>query len=44
MDLIMSLVRAVLTFGVLALILIGIAVFFTVVFMLATSLDKRVNQ
>lgn len=44
MDLIMSLVRAGLTLGALALILIGIAVFFTVIFMLATSMDKRVSQ
>jgi hypothetical protein len=44
MDLVMSLIRAGLTLGVLALILIGIAVFFTVVFMLATSMDKRVSQ
>ena len=44
MDLVMSLLRAGLTFGALALILIAIAVFFTVIFMLATSLDKRVGQ
>ncbi|HWV24897.1 MAG TPA: hypothetical protein VNZ58_11970 [Thermomicrobiales bacterium] len=40
----MSLVRAVLTFGVIAAIIVLIAVFFIVVFMLGTSLDKRLNQ
>jgi len=44
MDLVMSLVRAVLTFGVIAAIIVLIAVFFIVVFMLGTSLDKRLNQ
>lgn len=44
MDLVMSLVRAVLTFGVIAAIIILIAVFFIVVFMLGTGLDKRLNQ
>jgi hypothetical protein len=44
MDLVMSLIRAGLTLGALALILIGIAVFFTVIFMLAASLDKKVSQ
>lgn len=44
MDLVMSLIRTALTFGVLALILIAIAVFFTVIFMLGTSMDKRIGQ
>jgi len=44
MDLVMSLVRAVLTLGAVAAIIILIAVFFIVVFMVGTGLDKRLNQ
>lgn len=44
MDLIMSLIRVGLTLGAIALILMGIAVFFTVIFTLGSSIDKRVNQ
>jgi len=44
MDLVMSFVRAGLTLGAMAAIIIAIAVLFTVVFTLATGMDKRVNQ
>lgn len=44
MDLILGFLRAGLTLGAMAIIIIAIAVLFTVVFTLATGLDKRVNQ
>lgn len=44
MDLVMSLVQAILTFGAIAAIIILVAVLFIVVFMLGTGLDKRLNQ
>lgn len=44
MDLVMNLVRAVLTLGVVAAVILLIAVFFIVVFTLGASLDKRIHQ
>lgn len=44
MDVVMSLVRAALTLGVIAAVIILIAVFFIVVFTLGTGIDKHLNQ
>lgn len=44
MELVWSLVRAALTLGAVAAIILLIAALFIVVFMLGTNLDKRVNQ
>jgi hypothetical protein len=43
-DLLIGLLQALLTLGVVALVIGVIAVMFIVIFMLANTLDKNVNQ
>lgn len=44
LDVLSALVRTVLTFGVIALVIGGIAVMFIVVFTLANGFDRRIGQ
>lgn len=44
MDMVEALIKAALTAGAVAIIILSIAALFMVVFSLATSFDRRVNQ
>lgn len=44
LDVLSALIRAILTFGVVALVIGGIAVMFIVVFTLANGLDRRIGE
>lgn len=44
MELLEGLIRAALTAGFVVLVILAIAALFMLVFTLATSIDKRVNQ
>lgn len=44
MELVESLIRAVLTLGFLLIVILAIAALFMLVFTLATSFDKRVHR
>ncbi len=44
MDLVEGLIKSVLTIGVVALVILAMAALFVIVFTLATSFDKHINQ